>query len=332
VNTKNDHKGKKSGASVAAIGSAHKYRAGTLENAQAAGVGVVPEMPEGEDLVSASSRFYNGHRDETDSRFAMSHNKKKQLPVVLSIAGHDPSSGAGITADIKTIAAQGCYGVTCITALTVQSTRGVKRVDPVEGRVISETLEQLMDDLDIAAVKIGMLGSAEAAKSVSAFLKRYSLRRVVLDPIINSSSGAELISREGLQVLIERILGQACVVTPNIDETEAMTGLNIRSAAEMQVASLRLHDLGARSVIITGGHLDPPHDFISGEDRRITILEGSKIPGRSTHGTGCAFSTALACNLALGSDLINAARAAKRYVEASLRKAPAIGKGIGPVV
>ena len=100
-------------------------------------------------------------------------NQKKQLPVVLSIAGHDPSSGAGITADIKTIAAHRCYGVTCITALTVQSTRGVKRVDPVEGRVITETLDQLMDDLDIAAVKIGMLGSAEAAKAVAAFLTRY---------------------------------------------------------------------------------------------------------------------------------------------------------------
>ena len=123
--------------------------------------------------------------------------KKKQLPIVLSIAGHDPSSGAGITADIKTIAAHGCYGVTCITALTVQSTRGVKRVDPVEGQMITETLEHLMDDLDIAAVKIGMLGSAEAAKAVAAFLKRHSLRLVVLDPIIRSSSGARLIFKGG---------------------------------------------------------------------------------------------------------------------------------------
>ena len=153
--------------------------------------------------------------------------KKTQLPVVLSIAGHDPSSGAGITADIKTIAAHGCYGVTCITALTVQSTRGVKRVDPVEGGVITETLEQLMDDLEIAAVKIGMLGSEEAAKSVAAFLKRYPLRHVVLDPIIRSSSGAELISREGLQVMKEQIIGRASVITPNIDEAAALTGFTV---------------------------------------------------------------------------------------------------------
>jgi hydroxymethylpyrimidine/phosphomethylpyrimidine kinase len=258
--------------------------------------------------------------------------KKAQLPVVLSIAGHDPSSGAGITADIKTIAAHGCYGVTCVTALTVQSSRGVRRVDPVEGRIISETLEQLMDDLDIAAVKIGMLGSAEAAKSVAAFLKRYSLRLVVVDPIMRSSSGAELISREGLQVLKERILGRACVITPNIDEASALTGLNVSTLAEMEGAALRLHEMGAHNVIVTGGHIDPPHDLISQEGGRITILEGRKIPGHSTHGTGCAFSTALACNLALGKALIEAAKGAKRYVESALRSAPAMGKGIGPVL
>ena len=258
--------------------------------------------------------------------------KKAQLPVVLSIAGHDPSSGAGITADIKTIAAHGCYGVTCVTALTVQSTRGVKRFDPVESRIITEVLEQLMGDLEIAAVKIGMLGSAEAAKSVAAFLKRYPLRHIVLDPIIRSSSGAELISRDALQMMKERILGRACVITPNIDEAAALTGLSVTTMDEMQIAASRLHDMGARNVIITGGHLDPPHDLVSKEDRRSTVLHGNKIPGHSTHGTGCAFSTALACNLALGNDLVTAAKAAKHYVEAALGKAPGIGKGIGPVL
>jgi hydroxymethylpyrimidine/phosphomethylpyrimidine kinase len=278
--------------------------------------------------------------------------QKMQLPIVLSIAGHDPSSGAGITADIKTIAAHGCYGVTCVTALTVQSTRGVRRVDPVEGRIITETLEQLMDDLDIAAVKIGMLGSVEAAECVAAFLKRYSLRPVVLDPIVRSSSGADLISREGLEVMKERIIGRACVITPNIDEAAALTGLSVTTPEEMQAAAARLHEMGARNVIITGGHMDPPNDLISQQglqseglqtkglqtkglqtkDRRTTVLEGSKITSRSTHGTGCAFSTALACNLSLGNDLIAAAKAAKSYVERALRTAPAIGKGVGPVL
>ena len=197
--------------------------------------------------------------------------------------------------------------------------------------MISETLDQLMDDLDIAAVKIGMLGSAEAAKSVSAFLKRYPLRPVVLDPVIHSSSGAELISREGLQVLKERILGRACVITPNVDEAAALTGLSVTTLPEMQAAVSRLHKMGARNVIITGGHIDPPHDLLSCEGQQ-TVLKGHKIPGRSTHGTGCAFSTALVCNLALGKELVESAKEAKRYVETALRKTPGIGKGIGPVL
>lgn len=230
------------------------------------------------------------------------------------------------------MAAHGCYGITCVTALTVQSTRGVKRVDPVEGRVITEALEQLMDDLDIAAVKIGMLGSAEAAKSVAAFLKRHSPRYVVLDPIIRSSSGAELISKEGLQVMKERIVNRASVITPNIDEAAALTGLTVATTDEMQTAATRLHEMGARNVIITGGHMDPPNDLVSREDRSVTVLNGGKVLGTSTHGTGCAFSTALACNLALGNDLITAAKAAKHYVETALRKAPAVGKGTGPIL
>ena len=261
----------------------------------------------------------------------MPNKKKKQLPVVLSIAGYDPSSGAGITADVKTIAAHDCYGVTCITALTVQSTRGVKHVEPVEGRVISETLEQLIDDVNIAAVRIGMLGSAEAAKAVAAFLKRYALRCVVLDPIIRSSSGANLISRDGLQILKQRILKHVDVITPNLDEAAALTGMSLTTLDDMKLAALRLREMGVRNVIITGGHIDPPHDLLS-HAKKITVLKGRKIQTRSTHGTGCAFSTALACNLAMGKNLLTSAKAAKRFVETSLRKAPAIGKGIGPII
>jgi hydroxymethylpyrimidine/phosphomethylpyrimidine kinase len=263
----------------------------------------------------------------------MAKNKTKQRTVILSIAGYDPSSGAGITADIKTIATHGCYGVTCITALTVQSTQGVKRVDPVEGRIITETLEELMDDLDIAAVKIGMLASAEAAKAIAAFLRRYPMRRVVLDPVLKSSSGADLISKEGLQVLKDRILAQSYVITPNIDEAAALTGLKVGNPDDMGPAAMRLHAMGARNVIITGGHLDVPVDFVSAEmGKRVTVLKGRRIAGRSTHGTGCAFSTALTCNLVLGKELTDAARTAKRYVESALKGARSLGKGIGPVV
>lgn len=279
----------------------------------------------------ADCAIYNAiYRSVT--RITMAHRKTKGLPVVLSIAGYDPSSGAGVTADIKTIAAHGCYGVTCITALTVQSSRGVARVEPVKSRTIAETLEHLLDDVEIAAVKIGMLGSAGVAQAVAAFLKRHSLPNVVLDPIIKSSSGTDLISKKGLQVLKAHIIPRANVITPNIDEAAALTGIAITSRSEMEAAASHLQKLGARNVIITGGHLNPPHDLVCCTGKPPTILKGRKIQTRSTHGTGCAFSTALACQLALGHGLVQSAKAAKRFVESALRNSPGIGKGTGPIL
>ena len=263
----------------------------------------------------------------------MPKTNKRRRPVVLSIAGYDPSSGAGITADIKTMAAHGCYGVTCITALTVQSTRGVRRVEPVAGQVITGTLEELADDMEIAAVKIGMLASADAACAVTAFLKRYQPQNVVLDPVLISSSGAPLLSGEGVQTVKENLLALALVITPNSDEAVALTGLPVANLNEMALAAARLRALGARNVVITGGHLNPPVDVISRESsKRPVVLTGKKVASHGTHGTGCAFSTALACNLALGEDLLNSIKNAKRFVEAALKKAPGVGKGLGPVI
>lgn len=252
--------------------------------------------------------------------------------MVLSIAGYDPSSGAGITADIKTIAAHGCYGITCITALTVQSTRGVLRVDPVEGRIITETLEELALDVDIAAVKIGMLGSAEAARAVAAFLKRHLPSHVVLDPIIKSSSGADLIEKNGIEILKQKLLNQAAVITPNLNEAATLTGLEVTNREQMEQAAERLQQMGARTVIVTGGHLDVPVDLVLPRGRSATLLEGKRIASASTHGTGCAFSSAIACGLAKGKSVIEAARAAKRYVENELQKPKMMGAGVGPVV
>src|SRR5215471_2133668 len=221
----------------------------------------------------------------------MPKTNKRRRPVVLSIAGYDPSSGAGITADIKTMAAHGCYGVTCITALTVQSTRGVRRVEPVEGQVITDTLEELADDMEIAAVKIGMLGSADAARAVTEFLKRHQPHNVVLDPVLISSSGAQLLSAEGEQILKEHLLALALVVTPNIDEAAALTGLPVTNLDEMASAAARLRHSGAANVVITGGYLDPPADLIDARSNKApVVVSGKKIVTRSTHGTGCAFS------------------------------------------
>jgi len=262
----------------------------------------------------------------------MAKPKTSHKPVVLSIAGFDPSSGAGITADVKTIAAHKCYGISCITALTVQSTRGVLRVDPVEGRIITETVEELAIDFDIAAVKIGMVGSAEAGRAVAAFLRRHRPKHVVLDPILKSSSGAEMISKDGLEFLRERLLPLAWVITPNIAEAAMLTGLEVNSLEQMNDAALRLQRMGAAAVIITGGHLDAPLDLVVQKEHTAVVLEGKKISSPSTHGTGCAFSTSLACNLAKGKSLIQSARAAKRYVETALLKPISMGTGIGPLV
>lgn len=269
---------------------------------------------------------------ENDPNEFMNSRTVKHKPVVLSIAGFDPSSGAGVTADIKTIAAHNCYGVSCITALTVQSTRGVVRIDPVEGRIITETLEELAVDIDIAAVKIGMLGSAESARAVAAFLKRHRPQNVVLDPILKSSSGAALISREGFEILKERLLAQATVITPNLAEASVLAGMEVANPEQMTNAALQLQQMGARNVIVTGGHLDVPLDVVLPRSQSATILEGTPIRTASTHGTGCAFSTSLACFLAKGKSLIDAARMAKTYVESALKKAPMVGTGVGPVV
>jgi hydroxymethylpyrimidine/phosphomethylpyrimidine kinase len=253
-------------------------------------------------------------------------------PVVLSIAGYDPSSGAGVTADIKTVAAHRCYAITCITALTVQSTQGVKRIEPVDARTFSEMLEELAMDFKIDAVHIGMLGSAEIVRATAAFIERRHLNNIVLDPVLRSSSGAELLSRDGLEAMRQKLFPLTFAITPNIDEAAALTGLPVRDVDEMWVAAGKLQRMGASNVIVTGGHLDPPVELLSlAGGKKTEIFKGTKIAGHSTHGTGCAFATSLACNLALGRNLIHATKAAKQYVEHALRNAVPLGKGRGPV-
>ncbi len=256
------------------------------------------------------------------------------IPVVLSIAGYDPSSGAGITADIKTVAAHGCFGVTCATSLTVQSTRGVKRVHALPGELIKQTLEELAADFVPAAVRIGMLGSAEVAGVVAEFLDSSRLPNIVLDPILRSSSGADLLESGGIQVLRERLLPVATVLTPNLAEAAVLTGLEVGDLADMKLAARRLHELGARQVVITGGHLAHPVDLLSvqlGKEVRQEEFPGQRLVSRSTHGTGCAFASALACNLALGHSLAEATRRSGEYVRQAIAHAYPLGKGIGPV-
>lgn len=255
-------------------------------------------------------------------------------PVVLTIAGFDPSSGAGVTADVKTIAAHGCYGVGCITALTVQSTAGVRRVESVSPELVRDTLKELRDDLEISAVHIGMLGSGNVVGAVSDFIEKAGLRNVVLDPIVKSSSGHDLIDAAGLRILIERLLPLATVITPNVDEAAILTGLEVTNLEQMRVAAARLHQMNAASVVITGGHLEKAIDLLSFTSPRGAeqeVFKSARLRSNSTHGTGCAFSTALACHLARGRGLPEAVLLAKAYVAAAIAHGHPLGRGNGPV-
>lgn len=257
-------------------------------------------------------------------------------PVVLTIAGFDPSSGAGITADIKTIAAHGCYGLACITAFTVQSTSGVKRVEPIEPFLLRESLDALTEDIEIKAVHIGMMGSGKIVRVIADFLAEAAtqLPNVVLDPVMRSSSGAQLLDAAGVKLLKERLLPLAQVITPNVEEAEELTGLKVRDIDGMKAAAAKLNEMGARSVVVTGGHLDKAIDLLSfttNHGIEQEVFRAEKQVSNSTHGTGCAFSTAMACHLAQTRGIAEAALLAKTYVSAAIAYGHPLGKGTGPV-
>jgi hydroxymethylpyrimidine/phosphomethylpyrimidine kinase len=265
----------------------------------------------------------------------------ERTPVVLTIAGFDPSSGAGVTADIKTIAAHGCYGVAAITAMTVQSTAGVKRVEPADAVLLTESLEELDSDLDILAVHIGMLGSGKVARAVADFLAgkpsgrgKHRLPNIILDPILKSSSGSDLVDSSGSKILIERLIPLADVVTPNADEAFTLTGIKIKDVDDMKAAAAKLHEMGAEAVVVTGGDLEKATDLLSFKTKRgieHQVFKAERQRSKSTHGTGCAFATAMACHLALDRGLAEATLLAKTYVTAAISYGQPLGKGTGPV-
>ena len=248
-----------------------------------------------------------------------------------------------MTADIKTAAAFGCYAVTCITALTVQSTQGVFAVEPVSPAIVRETLRRLGQDFEIAGVRIGMLGSGTVAAEVASFLESGRLPNVVLDPVLRSSSGTSLIDPPGLDLLRKRFLPQADLITPNSNEaailaqTDPLPPGTPWDSAKPRIIEFaaRLHALGARGVLITGGHLAEPVDFLSLQqpDGELLMREfaGNRLNSTSTHGTGCAMATALACLLALGTEPTAAVADAKEYVREAIRQAEPLGKAVGPL-
>jgi len=260
---------------------------------------------------------------------------------VLTIAGFDPSSGAGVTADLMAFAAHGLFGTSCITGLTVQSTTGVKAMHPVDPAILTETLDCLEGDIPAAGIKIGMLGSTAAVEAVTVFLaglrRRGSEIPVVVDPVLRASSGRELLDPGAAHMLRTRLLPLVDWVTPNMEEMGWLTGMPVKSRAEMEAAAERLQaevrEQGGRriNVLAKGGDLDVPDDFVLLADGERIWLKGHRVDTRSTHGTGCALSSALMCRLVLGSEPVDAARGAKKYVAEAMRRAHGIGQGRGPM-
>src|ERR1700730_6704790 len=251
-------------------------------------------------------------------------------PILLTIAGFDPSCGAGTAADLKTFAAHGCYGVAAITALTVQNTQGVEDVQNTPSATLRAQLEVLAKDSEIAAVKIGMLGNRGNAAVVAEFLDTYKFANVVHDPVMRSSTGVELLDAAGVKFIATELLQRSSVITPNVPEAEVLTGMTIKDIADMEAAARKIVEMGARAVIVKGGHMDRAVDVLF-DGAQITQLTGDRPKEETLHGTGCTFAASIAAQLASGRSLIEAATLAKAYVMKAIEKAYAAGKGRTPL-
>jgi hydroxymethylpyrimidine/phosphomethylpyrimidine kinase len=259
-------------------------------------------------------------------------------PVALTIAGFDPGSGAGVTADLKTFAAHSIYGVACISAMTVQSTQGVRAVEPLSAGLVRATLDCLVEDVALSGIKIGMLGTSAVAAEVASFLRAQSSRipreRIVLDPVLRSTSGTPLIDANGVRVIRDELLHCVGWITPNLHELAILVGddLETLSRDQFPAAAARLREGNAElGVVVTGGHLAQPDDFLVSPSGEEAWLPGERIATNSTHGTGCAFSTAMLCGLISGLNPRDAVASAKAYVTEALRAAYPIGEGKGPM-
>ena len=257
------------------------------------------------------------------------------FPVALTIAGSDSSGGAGIQADLKTFAAFGVYGASVITALTAQNTRGVSGIHPVPAAFVTAQIDAVFDDLDVAAVKIGMVVELSIIAAIAAALARRTPRHIVLDPVMVATSGDRLLSTEAVSALRERLIPMASLITPNLPEAAALLGEPV-AADKAAIASQgkSLLAMGAQAVLIKGGHGQGAESidylFTPGD---VLALGAPRMATRNTHGTGCSLSSAIAAGLAKGETLEQAVRGAKAWITAAIAAADrlGVGKGRGPI-
>jgi hydroxymethylpyrimidine kinase/phosphomethylpyrimidine kinase len=251
-------------------------------------------------------------------------------PILLTIGGFDPSCGAGIAADLKTFAAHGCYGIAAITSLTVQNTQGVTDVQNTPSATLRAQLDALVKDSEIAAVKIGMLGNRGNAQAVAEFLDANNFAHIVHDPVMKSSTGTELLDAGGVKYVATELLKRSSVITPNVPEAETLTGLTIKDVSGMEAAARKIVEMGARAVIVKGGHMEKAIDILF-DGNEIMPLAGDKGKEETLHGTGCTFASAIAAHLSAGRSLFEAATLAKAYVTKAIEKGYAVGKGRIPL-
>ena len=266
----------------------------------------------------------------------MSAQKSKTYRRVLTIAGSDSGGGAGIQADLKTFAANGCYGMSVITALTAQNTQGVSGIHPVPVEFVAQQLDAVLTDIGADVVKIGMLYSAELIKKVARKLGDYRVARIVLDPVMVAQSGDKLLQDDAVEALQSHLIPLAEILTPNIPEAAVLLGRPLARLDELAPAAADLAKLGCRNVLVKGGHLegaDSDDCLYLGSERRVVRLPGARVATRNNHGTGCTLSSAIAARLAHGDDVETAVRQAKAYITKAIRAGAAyvIGHGHGPV-
>jgi hydroxymethylpyrimidine/phosphomethylpyrimidine kinase len=250
---------------------------------------------------------------------------------VLTIAGSDPSGGAGIQADIKTIAAHGAYAMSVITALTAQNTLGVFGIHPVPSDFVTAQLKAVLSDLFPEAIKIGMVVNTEIIRVIAESIRLYTPQNIVLDPVMVSTSGSKLLNDEAMDCLLHDLIPRVHLLTPNIPEAEVFTGITIDNNLQMEKAAHHLAEKFQVPILLKGGHLNTCSDDFLITDQNSFWLKSNRLHTHNTHGTGCTLSSAIACQLASGKSLLASVTSAKAYVYEAISKGLDIGQGNGPI-
>jgi hydroxymethylpyrimidine/phosphomethylpyrimidine kinase len=255
----------------------------------------------------------------------------KPIRKALTIAGSDSGAGAGIQADLKTFAALGVYGTSAITAITAQNTVGVSHVFALSPKLVGAQIDAIIDDIGAHALKTGMLANAAIIGVVAQKIRQHRLKNCVVDPVMVATSGDLLIKKNAVAALRSLLIPLAAVVTPNIPEAEELTGTQLLSAEQIEEAARQIVAMGAKAVVIKGGHLKGPAVDLFFDGKKMRALNAPRIRTRHTHGTGCTFSAAIAAYLAKGENIESAVRSAKKYITAAIRAGFTVGAGHSPV-